>query len=70
MQDLNPGIMVRFSQKRFFRIAQIIARTHLPWGEVKIMINLRGGDITLNSQKAINFAIAVPDVSLLPVAKD
>ncbi|MFN8289724.1 MAG: PLP-dependent aminotransferase family protein [Chitinophagaceae bacterium] len=66
----KSGYYVRFSQKRFRDLPEIMAPEKLSHEvSVKEMINSIYGDIALDSARAINFAIAVPDVSLLPVAK-
>lgn len=66
----KSGYYVRFSQKRFRELPKVIQPDVLSHEvSVKEMINSIYGDIALNSDKVINFAIAVPDVSLLPVAK-
>lgn len=66
----KSGYYVRFSQKRFRDLPKVMPPETISHDvSVKEMINSIYGDIALDSSKAINFAIAVPDASLLPVAK-
>lgn len=66
----KSGYYVRFNQKRFRDLPKTITPDALSHEvSVKEMINSIYGDIALDSSKAINFAIAAPDASLLPVAK-
>ena len=66
----KSGYYVRFNQRRFRELPRTMAPETISHEvTVKEMIHSIYGDIALDHPKAINFAIAVPDVSLLPVAK-
>jgi DNA-binding transcriptional MocR family regulator len=66
----KSGYYVRFNQKRFRELPKVMEPDVLSHEvSVKEMINAIYGDIALNTEKVINFAIAAPDTSLLPVAK-
>lgn len=66
----KSGYYVRFSQRRFRELPKTMTQEPIPHDvSVKEMINSIYGDIALHSDKVINFAIAVPDASLLPLAK-
>ncbi len=66
----KSGYYVRFSQKRF----PALPTTEQPEifsheVSVKEMISSIYSDIAIHNKKVINFALAVPDPSLLPIAK-
>jgi DNA-binding transcriptional MocR family regulator len=66
----KSGYYVRFSQKRFPGLPttqQPDALTHEV--SVKEMISSIYSDIAISGKKIVNFALAVPDASLLPLAK-
>ena len=64
----KSGYYVRFNHKRFPDLPKVVQPDPLSHDvSVKEMINTIYGDIA--ASKAINFAIAVPDGSLLPTAK-
>lgn len=66
----KSGYYVRFSQKRFPGLPttqQPDALTHEV--SVKEMISSIYSDIAISGKKVVNFALAVPDASLLPLAK-
>lgn len=66
----KSGYYVRFSQKRFPALPKMIQADPLSHDiSVKEMIASIYSDIASHSNKIINFAIAAPDASLLPVAK-
>jgi DNA-binding transcriptional MocR family regulator len=66
----KSGYYVRFNHKRFRELPKEMEPDTLSHNvSVKEMINAIYGDLALNTGKAINFAIAVPDTSLLPIAK-
>lgn len=66
----KSGYYVRFSQRRFREMPKTMMQEPIPHDvSVKEMINSIYGDIAVHSDKVINFAIAVPDASLLPLAK-
>lgn len=66
----KSGYYVRFSQKRFPALPKMIQHEQVSHDvSVKEMISSIYTDIALHSEKVINFALAVPDTSLLPVAK-
>lgn len=67
----KSGYYVRFNQRRFRELPKVMEPESLSHEvSVKEMINSIYGDIALNNNsKVINFAIAAPDASLLPVAK-
>ena len=64
----KSGYYVRFSHKRFRELPKVIQAESLSHDiSVKEMIASIYGDIT--AKDVINFALAVPDLSLLPTAK-
>jgi DNA-binding transcriptional MocR family regulator len=66
----KSGYYVRFSQRRFPDLPKVIQPDTLSHDvSVKEMINSIYGDIASYHDKVINFALAVPDISLLPAAK-
>lgn len=66
----KSGYYVRFSQRRFPELPKIIQPDILSHDvSVKEMIASIYADIASPNEKVINFALAVPDVSLLPAAK-
>ena len=66
----KSGYYVRFNQKRFRDLPKEITPETLSHEvSVKEMINSIYGDIASDPAKVINFAIAAPDASLLPVGK-
>lgn len=66
----KSGYYVRFSQRRFRELPRIVQPEMLSHEvSVKEMIASIYGDIASPNDKVINFALAVPDVSLLPAAK-
>ena len=66
----KSGYYVRFNQRRFPELPKIILPDVLSHDvSVKEMISSIYSDIATNKDKIINFAMAVPDVSLLPAAK-
>jgi DNA-binding transcriptional MocR family regulator len=66
----KSGYYVRFSQRRFPDLPKIIQPDTLSHDvSVKEMISSIYSDISSHNDKVINFAMAVPDVSLLPAAK-
>ncbi len=66
----KSGYYVRFNQRRFPDLPKIIQPDVLSHDvSVKEMISSIYSDIATHSDKVINFAMAVPDVSLLPAAK-
>jgi DNA-binding transcriptional MocR family regulator len=66
----KSGYYVRFNQRRFPDLPKIILPDVLSHDvSVKEMISLIYADIATHKDKIINFAMAVPDVSLLPAAK-
>ena len=66
----KSGYYVRFNQRRFRELPREMApETMSHEVSVKEMIHSIYGDIALDNSKTVNLAIAVPDVSLLPVAK-
>lgn len=66
----KSGYYVRFNQQRFRELPSPIQPDTLSHEvSVKEMIAHIYGDIAIQSGKVINFALAVPDPSLLPVAK-
>lgn len=66
----KSGYYVRFNQRRFPGLPGIIQPDVLTHDvSVKEMISSIYSDIANTSKKVINFAMAVPDVSLLPAAK-
>ncbi len=66
----KSGYYVRFNQKRFRDLPRVIQPDVLSHEvSVKEMIASIYADIATDNQKVINFALAVPDISLLPVAK-
>jgi DNA-binding transcriptional MocR family regulator len=66
----KSGYYVRFSQKRFPGLPSMVQPDTLSHEvTVKEMISSIYGDIARHGKKIVNFAIAVPDPSLLPLAK-
>lgn len=66
----KSGYYVRFNQRRFRDLPKTVMQESIPHDvSVKEMIHSIYGDIALHNSKVINFAIAVPDASLLPLAK-
>lgn len=66
----KSGYYVRFNQRRFRDLPGLVQPAVLSHEvSVKEMIASIYGDIAVNSDKVINFALAVPDVALLPAAK-
>ncbi len=66
----KSGYYVRFNQRRFPDLPKIIQPDTLSHDvTVKEMIATIYADIAADKDKVINFAMAVPDVSLLPSAK-
>ncbi len=66
----KSGYYVRFNHRRFPELPKVIQPDALSHDvSVKEMINSIYGDIASPIDKVINFALAVPDISLLPVAK-
>jgi DNA-binding transcriptional MocR family regulator len=66
----KSGYYVRFNQKRFREMPKSIQPDVLSHDvSVKEMIASIYADIATSNQKVINFALAVPDTSLLPIAK-
>ena len=66
----KSGYYVRFNHKRFPQLPKMIQHEHLSHDvSVKEMIASIYTDIASLENKVINFALAVPDSSLLPVAK-
>jgi DNA-binding transcriptional MocR family regulator len=66
----KSGYYVRFNQRRFPDLPKIILPDVLSHDvSVKEMISSIYSDIASYKDKVINFAMAVPDVSLLPAAK-
>jgi DNA-binding transcriptional MocR family regulator len=66
----KSGYYVRFSQRRFRDLPKNIQPEALSHEvSVKEMIASIYGDIATTNDKVINFALAVPDISLLPVGK-
>ena len=66
----KSGYYVRFNHRRFPELPKVIQPDALSHDvSVKEMINSIYGDIAAPNDKVINFALAVPDISLLPAAK-
>src|SRR6186997_2425142 len=66
----KSGYYVRFSQRRFPDYPKLTTPDPLSHDvSVKEMISSIYTDIATMSDKVINFALAVPDIALLPVAK-
>src|SRR5882757_636199 len=66
----KSGYYVRFNQKRFPALPRMIQYEPVSHDvSVKEMIASIYSDIASDSGKVINFALAVPDASLMPVAK-
>jgi DNA-binding transcriptional MocR family regulator len=66
----KSGYYVRFSQRRFPDMPKTVYPEPLSHDvSVKEMISSIYSDITLNTNKVINLALAVPDPSLVPSAK-
>jgi len=66
----KSGYYVRFNHRRFPDLPKVLQPDALSHDvSVKEMINSIYGDIASPNDKVINFALAVPDISLLPAAK-
>ncbi|HEV7779910.1 MAG TPA: PLP-dependent aminotransferase family protein [Chitinophagaceae bacterium] len=66
----KSGYYVRFNQRRFPDLPKVIQPDPLSHEvSVKVMIASIYDDIASHNDKVINFALAVPDPSLLPLAK-
>lgn len=66
----KSGYYVRFNQKRFRELPKVITPDALSHDvSVKEMIASIYSDIVAHDDKVINFALAVPHISLLPAAK-
>src|ERR1700741_4034190 len=66
----KSGYYVRFNQRRFPELPKIIQPDTLSHDvSVKEMISSIYADVAVHNDKVINFAMAIPDVSLLPAAK-
>ncbi|MES1217293.1 MAG: PLP-dependent aminotransferase family protein [Bacteroidota bacterium] len=66
----KSGYYVRFSQRRFPELPKLVYPEQISHDvSVKEMIASIYSDVANCNDKVINFAIAVPDVSLLPAAK-
>lgn len=66
----KSGYYVRFSQKRFPALPNMVQPDTLSHEvSVKEMISSIYSDIAMHGKKIVNFALAVPDPSLLPMAK-
>ena len=66
----KSGYYVRFSQRRFPDLPKVVYPEPVSHDvSVKEMIASIYADITLNTEKTINLALAVPDPSLVPSAK-
>ncbi len=66
----KSGYYVRFNQKRFRELPRVIQPNVLSHDvSVNEMIASIYADVATTNEKVINFAIAVPDASLLPIAK-
>ncbi len=66
----KSGYYVRFNQQRFPALPRIVQPEPLSHDvSVKEMIGTIYSDIISSDRKVINFALAVPDISLLPIAK-
>ena len=66
----KSGYYVRFNQRRFPELPQILPPDAVSHDvSVKEMIASIYNDIVSDNKKIINFAIAVPHTSLLPIAK-
>ncbi len=66
----KSGYYVRFNQKRFPALPSVMLPDTLSHEvSVREMISSIYGDIARHGKKVINFALAVPDASLLPLAK-
>ncbi len=66
----KSGYYVRFNQRRFPDLPKMIQPDTISHDvSVKEMIASIYSDIATHTDKVINFALAVPDVSLLPTAK-
>src|SRR5690349_7547430 len=66
----KSGYYVRFNQRRFPDLPKVIQSDPLSHDvSVKEMIASIYDDIASHNDKVINFALAVPDPSLLPLAK-
>src|SRR5690606_34035917 len=66
----KSGYYVRFSKKRFPELPKMIPPATLSHDvSVKEMIHSIYSDIASTNEKVINFALAVPDPALIPIAK-
>ncbi|MBL7732470.1 MAG: PLP-dependent aminotransferase family protein [Chitinophagaceae bacterium] len=66
----KSGYYVRFNQRRFRDLPGVVQPAILSHEvSVKEMIASIYSDIASDNEKVINFALAVPDISLLPAAK-
>jgi DNA-binding transcriptional MocR family regulator len=66
----KSGYYVRFNQRRFRDLPKVLPPEPLSHDvSVKEMIASIYNDIVSQNEKVINFALAVPDASLLPIAK-
>src|SRR6185436_6238671 len=66
----KSGYYVRFNQRRYPDLPNMLAAEPLSHDvSVKEMISSIYSDIAVPAGKVINFALAVPDVALLPTAK-
>jgi DNA-binding transcriptional MocR family regulator len=66
----KSGYYVRFNHKRFPELPKMILHDQLSHDvSVKEMIASIYTDIASHNDKVINFALAVPDASILPIAK-
>jgi len=66
----KSGYYVRFNQRRFRELPKMVQPDILSHEvSVKEMIASIYSDIVSDNKKVINFALAVPDISLLPAAK-
>src|SRR5687768_9018356 len=66
----KSGYYVRFNQRRFPELPKVLPPDALSHDvSVKGMISSIYSDIASPNEKVINFALAVPDPSLLPLAK-
>jgi DNA-binding transcriptional MocR family regulator len=66
----KSGYYVRFNHRRYPELPKMLAAEPLSHDvSVKEMISSIYSDIAVPAAKVINFALAVPDVSLLPTAK-
>src|SRR6186997_2902080 len=66
----KSGYYVRFNQRRFPELPKLLQREPVSHDvSTKEMIASIYSDIAATNNKVINFALAVPDASLLPAAK-